>query len=97
MPHSLISTIASSDAIVDKGFDIYFTSTVSNSVTLTLPVITADGDSFIFRNIDVNLTSNTTTIAAGAGNTIEGQATYLLPTGSFNRFVALSTNWYLIG
>lgn len=97
MPHSLSAVTVNSNAIVDPMFHIYFTDTTSNSVTLTLPTITADGLHFWFRNTDVNITLNTTTISSGAGNTIEKQATYNLARGTFAHFVGVGTNWYLIG
>jgi hypothetical protein len=90
------TTISSPNEIVIPGYDIYFINTSNNSVNLTLPVITGDGMHFLFRNIDKNINSNTTTITPGSGNTIEGQSSYQLATGTFAGFVAFGTNWYLI-
>jgi hypothetical protein len=91
------TTISSPNATVLPGYDIYFINTSNNSVNLTLPVITGDGMHFVFRNIDTNVSSNITTITPGSGNTIEGQSSYQLATGTFNHFLAHGTNWFLIG
>jgi len=97
MPRSLISIIATSDQNVDPGYDIYFTDTSSNTVTLTLPVITADGQHFYFRNINTTGPDDTTINAGGSDTINEAGSSYVLFTGTFNHFVALGTNWYIIG
>lgn len=94
---SLSTVLVSDNETMDTGFNVYLTDTSSNSVTLTLPAIDgADGTHFFVRNIDTSATSNTTTIVAASGETIEQASSYVLPTGTTIHILAFGTNWYLI-
>ena len=97
MPSLSSVLVSSTSEDVSPGYAVYFTDTSSNSVDLNIPEIMANGLHFYFRNIDVSPTSNETHINAFSGNTVEGQSSYLLVTGSFVHLVAFGTNWYIIG
>jgi len=98
MPRSLATKVVSTPtAQVLPRYDIYFTDTTVNPVTLTLPAIDGDdGLHFYFRNINDGIPDDTTILPAD-GDTIDGQSSYVLFTGTFNHFVSLGTNWYIIG
>lgn len=96
MTASLIPIIISDESTdIDPGFSIHFTDTTSNNVDLKLPVITADGQHFIIRNVN-DTSSFITTVTANEGNTIEKQPSYTLPSNNSIHIVSLGTNWYII-
>lgn len=101
MSYFIATTINSNQSPLDVGYNMFMCDAQSASFTITLPsAVGYDGYHIHFIRVDSN-SSNTVTIAAANGETIDGAASKVLtlPANKLDMFVANdgSVEWRTYG
>ena len=90
---SIAITLITSSQNLDDNYEAHLIDATNNGITVTLPSILADGDSYLLSRTDNSL--NGVTVQAQNGETINNSSSIsMLPTNKF-RIIAYGTNFYL--
>jgi len=85
--------IVNSDTTLDPSlYSTYLVDATPGNITITLPLITADGTTFNIKRIDGVI--NTVTIVGTSGQTIDSSVSLSLSPGSNFRVTSLNDVWY---
>lgn len=92
---SFSTTQVNSDSLLDPGFNVYLVDASSNSITLTLPNIYADGITFTIKRIDYS-TLNQVNLVTTNNQTIDTQTSLIIYKGVNITVQSFNGNWISI-
>ena len=94
MSYSVVTINSNIDMDVNSytGYNYFLVDCSSNNVTIQLTSSVWDGYTFIFQRVDTN-SSNTLTLSAKTGTTINGSSSVTCGVKTYNQIVNYSSDW----
>jgi len=90
---SISITLLTTSQTLDGNTEAILIDATNNLVNVTLPAITADGDSYVLSRLDASL--NSVGVVADITNTINNSSSIIMLPGDKFRVIAYGTNYYL--
>lgn len=84
-------TSINSNTELEEGYDVYLIDATLGNLTITLPVISSDGEDFSMSRVDSTVNSVT---VEGTSQNINGFASVDLPIQQSLKVVSYLDNWY---
>lgn len=91
---SIITSLITASSSLTTDFDLYLFDASSNSITVTLPNIPADGMNFFFKRRDLVITNTVTIQGFNNSQTIDGNLSVNMVPTQGTRLISFGGVWY---
>ena len=88
---SKTTKILTGTSTIEPGYDTYFIDSTAGAMTVTLPTISAEGENYRLKRVDI--TNNEVTVTGTGGETIDGLVSLPLRVVDELNVVAVDDSW----